>query len=394
MRAFAPDRRVVRARRAGSAVFLLHGTVIGSWVPHIPMVKDRLGVDEAALGGLLLMMAAGAVSAFPLASFLVGRYGSRAITIATSALLAAALPLPVLSSTPAALASSLFVLGAANGASDVAMNAQAVVVERLYRRPILSSFHALYSTGGLLGATVAAIFLGAGASAIVHVACVTAACVAAIAVAAPALLKSPRSESRAGSLFVRPDRALFALGALAFLGLMAEGAMGDWSALYFRESLGTGAAVAGAAFAVFSFAMAAGRFAGDVLVSRFGAARWLRGSALLAAAGLGSALVAGNAAVAMIGWVAVGFGISNVVPILFRAAADSSTDRPERALAAVATTGYLGFLAGPPTIGVVSAATSLSWGLAVVALACAIIAAIGERAIRVPSNRLPRGVRR
>ncbi len=377
---------VTRARIAVAAIFLVNGTVIASWVPHIPMVKEKLGVGEAALGGLLLAMAVGAVLAFPLASYLVGRHGSRAVTLSTAALLASVLPLPVLSPSPVALAASLFVLGAANGSLDVSMNAQAVLVERLYGRPILSSLHALYSSGGLLGAALAAAFLWAGASPLVHVLSMSAVCLAAVAMSAPALIVSAASERRDDPVFVRPDRALFGLGALAFLGLMAEGAMADWSALYLRQSLMTGPAMAGVAFGAFSLAMAAGRFAGDALVARFGADALLRSSALLAAAGLSAALAIGSVPIAIAGCGAVGFGIANVVPILFRAAASSSIDHPERALAAVTTTGYLGFLAGPPAIGLVAGASSLSSGLAVVALACATIAATGGHAIRVRPN--------
>jgi fucose permease len=164
------------------------------------------------------------------------------------------------------------------------------------------------------------------------------------------------------------------LGILALLGLMAEGAMTDWSAVYLHDTLGASPSVAAVGFAAFSLAMAAGRFTGDALVGRLGPRRVLRGSSAVAAVGLGTALLLGHPAVGVVGCALVGLGIANIVPVLFSAAARVPGVPPGQALAAVATTGYLGFLAGPPLIGAVAAAAGLAVGLGLVSGACAFVA--------------------
>ncbi|HYC55845.1 MAG TPA: MFS transporter [Candidatus Binatia bacterium] len=381
-----------RARTAIAAIFFLNGTLLASWVPHIPIVKARLAVDEAALGGLLLMMALGALVAFPTTSYLIGRFGSRAVTVVVAVLLAAFLPLPVLSTTPARLAMALFVFGAANGALDVAMNAQAIGVERHYGRPILSSLHALFSVGGMAGAGVAAVFLATGATATQHALSLSLIGIAVTLSCAPLLLRSDAAPATPSPVLVRPERALVGIGALAFLGLMIEGSMADWSALFLHETLDASRAFAATGFAVFSVTMAAGRFAGDALAARTSSRRLLRTSAVLAAAGMATSLVVAHPLVAIAGFAAVGFGIANVIPILFRSAAAASQQHPERALAATTTMGYLGLLAGPAIIGFVAGATSLSIALGLVALACVLIAAFGGAAAKDVGHPIGRGI--
>jgi len=181
-------------------------------------------------------------------------------------------------------------------------------------------------------------------------------------------------DSPAETVVARPSGALLALGILALLGLMAEGAMADWSAVYLHDTLGSSPAVAAIGFAAFSLAMAAGRLSGDALVGRLGPPRVLRGSSAMAACGLALALLVGRPAIAIMGCALVGVGVANIIPILFSAAARVPGVPPGRALAAVAATGYLGFLAGPPLIGVVAEAAGLAAGLALVSGACASIA--------------------
>ena len=187
----------------------------------------------------------------------------------------------------------------------------------------------------------------------------------------PSVEPPPRPPRRG---FALPAHGLVALGGLAFLGLLAEGAMADWSAVYLRDSLQTTAAVAALGFGAFSLAMTAGRFAGDRMVARFGAVRVLRASSALAAAGLAVALLIGSAPIALIGFGTVGFGIANVIPVLFSGAANVRGAGTGSALAAVATTGYFGFLAGPAVIGFTAELTSLPIGLALVSAACVVIA--------------------
>jgi MFS family permease len=365
----------VRAQRlAVSTLFFLNGAVLASWLPHIPAVKARHGAGDAQLGLVLLAMALGAMIALPLAGWLVGRFGSRTVTRASAVAFCGALPLPILSPSLPLVALALVALGACNGLLDVSMNTQAAAVERRYGRALMSSFHALFSVGGVVGAALAAAALAAGVGDAAHVLIATLVALAMAGAALPSLVPSDPSHERPGPVFVRPSGVLLGLGALAFLGLLAEGAMADWSAVYLHDTLAAAPAVAATGFAAFSLAMAAGRFAGDRLVDGFGAGRVVRVSSTVAAIGLAAALLLGSPAAGIVGFGLVGVGIANIIPVLFGAAARVPGIEPGRGLAAVATTGYLGFLAGPPLIGVVADAVGLGPGLALVSAACSLVA--------------------
>ncbi|MGH7353285.1 MAG: MFS transporter [Candidatus Rokuibacteriota bacterium] len=361
-----------RSRASVNALFFVNGAVIASWVPHIPAVKARHALSEAQLGLVLLAMAAAAVVALPAAGWLVARAGSRRVTAAAAIGLCVALPWPVLSPGVAFLVPALALLGAFNALLDVSMNAQAVEVERGYGRAIMSSFHALWSAGGLAGAALAGGAMSLGVARASLVVWTGIAGLGVVAGALPGLVRAARGS--AAPVFVRPPRALLVLGGLAFAGLLTEGAVADWSALYLHDALGASAAYAAAGFAAFAAAMAAGRFAGDRAVDRFGARRVLRVSGAIAAAGLAVGLVSGSAVLAVIGFGAVGLGIANTIPILFSAAARVQGTPPAIALAAVTTTGYLGFLAGPPLIGLAAEVTSLPAALGLVCACCVLLA--------------------
>jgi fucose permease len=254
----------------------------------------------------------------------------------------------------------------------------------------MSSLHALFSVGGVAGALLAAGAMGAGVSDAGHVLGAALLALAAAALALPRLTLEPRQRGAIGPALVRPPRALLGLGFLAFVGLLAEGAMADWSAVYLHDTLGASAALAAVGFAAFSLAMAAGRFAGDAATRRVGPRAVLRASGAVAAAGLGSALLVGRPAAGIAGCALVGLGIANIVPILFSAAARGSGVEPGRALAAVATIGYLGFLCGPPLIGAVAEVAGLTVGLALVSAAGALVAA---RAGGLPGAATARAIR-
>ena len=363
-----------RARRAVSLIFLLNGAVIASWLPHIPDLKSRLLLDDGGLGLLLLAMAAGAILALPIAGWLVATLGSRVVTSASAAALSAAVVLPVLTPGVASSAAVLALLGACNGSLDVAMNAHGVLVEHAYRRPIMSSFHALFSLGGLLGAGAASLALAAGTSASTHLIIVAVLSLIAVWRVAKYLLPTPPARTSSSAVFAVPPAALLGLGLLTFCALLAEGAVGDWSAVYLRESLGTMASTAAMGFAVFSLSMALGRFAGDRLARRMGPVRLLRLSASLATGGLAASLLSRQPAIALLGFAVVGLGVANLIPILFSAAGRTHGVPAGTAIAAVATTGYFGFLAGPPLIGLAADAVGLSAALAIVCAACAVVA--------------------
>lgn len=371
----APGPRLVLARRAVSLCFLLNGAVLASWLPHIPDLKTRLALSDGGLGLLLLAMAVGATVALPLAGWLIGRVGSRVVTSTSAAALSAAVVLPVLTPGVASSVAALALLGVCNATLDVAMNAQGVIVEDGYGRPIMSSFHALFSLGGLVGAGGAASAMAVGVSGGTHVVVVALLSLAALCVALPSLVPTPPIRSHGGPVFVVPPPALLGLGLLAFCALVAEGAVGDWSAVYLRDSLRATPATAAMGFATFSLAMALGRFAGDRLARRLGPRLLVRLSGTLAAGGLALSLLVGKPAVALLGFGLVGLGVANFIPILFSAAGRTQGVQAGTAIAAVATTGYTGYLAGPPLIGLMADAAGLPAALGSVCVACALVAA-------------------
>jgi MFS family permease len=357
-----------------SGVFFVNGVVLASWVPHIPAVKAAHALSDGALGAVLLCLALGAVLALPLAGWLTGRVGSHRSTACAALGLCVALPLTVVSPSVALLSLSLVLLGACNGMLDVSMNAQAVAIEARYRRPIMSSFHGFFGLGGFAGAALAGGAMALGIGGARHVVAMAFLCGLAVEYARRRFLSSPAERQGPGFVFVTPSRALLGLGILAFCALLAEGAMADWSAVYLRDVLGTRAAVAALGFAAFSLTMAGGRFAGDLLVARLGRTRLLRGSSAIAAGGLGAALLIGQPTAAVIGFGVVGLGISNAVPVLFGVAGSTPGVAPGMALAAVATTGYFGFLAGPALIGLAAEMAGLPAALGIVSVLCALSA--------------------
>jgi len=368
------DRRLSesRARWAVAAIFLANGFVVGSWAAQIPLVKERLSIGHDELGLALFAMAAGALCAMALGGAAIARFGSAAVVSASALVCFAAFPLAIFAPALALLLPAAFVFGAANGLLDVAMNAHGVMVESRIGRPFMSSFHGMWSLGGLLGAGFSGLLLSIVAAS----AAALFASGLALAGAVPALLNllpAGADSDRGGPGFVLPDRATFALGALCFLAMTTEGAVLDWSALHLKDRLDLGAGVAATGFAAFAATMAAGRFVGDWLRARVAAVPLVRASAFLAAAGLAVALAAPMPALAVAGFAVVGLGMSNLVPIFISASARIPGHAPGTAIAAVATMGYVGFLAGPPVIGAVAEVTSLTLALALIVLACLLI---------------------
>jgi MFS family permease len=357
-----------------AAIFFLNGLVFAAWVPHIPGVMERHALSTGGLGSVLLAMAAGAMCALHFAGGIASRFGSRAVTTFCALAFCLMLPLPVIAPSATLVAVSLFVFGALNATLDVAMNAQGAELEMRMQRPIMSSLHGAFSLGGLAGAGSAAVLLEAGMSSTAHVFSVALLSALAVLIAARGLLATSPRRSAIHARLVLPSRALLGLGALTFAALLIEGAMGDWTAVYLRHEVGMDAGAAALGFAAFSLSMAACRFAGDAITHRFGAVPLVRFSAVVALCGLLIALLLRSPLPALAGFALVGIGMANLIPILFGTAARSRPADPGAGIAAVATTGYLGFLAGPPAIGWLADYVGLTWALCVLALLCAGIA--------------------
>ena len=364
---------LVQARRAVLSIFLINGIILSSWIPHIPLVQEKMGVGEGLLGLALLSMALGAVSFMPFSGVWSGRFGSRQVTTITAFAYCFALPLPILAPNFLSLVIALFIFGACTGAMDVAMNAQAVAVEKRYDKPVMSSFHGFFSLGGLIGSGLGGLALANGLSPSFHAFFITSIMLIATTFTVRHFLPKEADASKEGSKFVLPKGPVLALGALAFMVLMAEGAMADWSAVYIKNVLGTGAGLAAAGYAAFSLMMALGRLTGDRFVANVGPVTITRVTSLIAAIGLAVALLVNHPIAAIIGFGFVGLGLSNLVPVLFSAAGRVPNISSSTGIAAVATAGYFGFLVGPATIGFVAELLGLPIALGLVVFAIFIV---------------------
>ena len=333
-------------------------------------------MSTATLGLALAGLAAGALVAMPISGWRSAR-DSRRATLVCAAAIVVALPIPALATSAVALIAGAVALGAANGAIDVAMNAHGVEVEQRLGRPILSSLHAGFSAGGLAGAGIGAVVAGAGVDVRVHFAVMALLLAAATLIAAPRLL--PAEPHAAERVLALPPRSLWPLGLIAFCCLLAEGAAADWSAVYLHGPLGAGVGVAALGFTGFAVAMTVSRLFGDRLALRLGPVRLVRGGALIATVGFGVALLIGAPAAGVAGFACLGAGVAVIVPTVFRAAGTGHGVAPGTALAAVTTTGYTGFLVGPPLIGAIAGATSLPAALTLVLLATVLVAALAGR---------------
>jgi fucose permease len=274
--------------------------------------------------------------------------------------------------------------GAAGGCLDVAMNAQGIAVERGYRRPVMSSFHGMFSLGAMVGAGTTGVLASLGVGMMAQFLAIGALTLLLGPLAKCAMLPAGADSGAQGPGFALPSRSLLALGAIAFCGLLGEGAIGDWSAVYLHRSLSADTEVAAMAFAVFSLTMALGRFTGDRIVARFGGGAVVCGGGALAALGLGGTLLIGRPEVAVIGFGLVGAGLSCVFPVALSAATRMPGMSAGSAIAGVCTIGYLGFLIGPPVIGGLAELTSLPAALGAVVLLFVLIAALGNRAGEQP----------
>jgi MFS family permease len=358
-------------RLAISLFFFTNGFQIGNYVARLPEIQRLYGVSNATLGTILLCSAAGAIGAMPFAGLLTVRFGSRLVTIATGIAFIFLIPLIPILSNVWMLSSLFFLFGVLGGSEDVAMNGQAVFVERLYNKPILSSFHGAWSVGTALGAGFGALFAKFGVGLFTHFLTISALSLPLIVWAALNLIKddplsmaTENSEKDANtSTFRWPTKAILPLGVIAFCGMTGEGAIGDWAAIYMHKVIGQDEAFSALAFGAFATAMTFGRLTGDYFTEKFGKRKQLINSCLLAIIGLILALSFNNPWVVLLGFFIVGLGISTIVPIVYSTAGNTEGVSPSVGIAMATTIGYSGFFVGPPTIGYLSDVFSLRIGL-------------------------------
>jgi len=332
-------------------------------------MQSKLSLSEGMLGLILLGLSVGVLTALSIAGGLIARFGSRTVTLVGAVGLCLTLPLLALAPSPIALWAALCLFGGSMSVMDVAMNEQAVLVERNAGRPMMSSFHASFSIGGLVGALIGvAMASQATLSPVYHFVLVSVMFGVAIILAAPHLLRVKPEPQEKQAVFRLPKRALWPLGAVAFATAIGEGAMADWGAVFLTQVLETTAAFAALGFAAFSLTMTIGRLLGDKLSARWSPVLIVRVGGLAATIGVLAAAISAEPIVVLIGFAAVGIGLANIIPLAFSAGGNFPGIATGVGIASVATIGYAGFLAGPPIIGLIAEATSLRVAFVIVAL--------------------------
>ena len=341
----------------------------------VPFAKERMGLNDAALGVLLLLLGAGAILMMPLTGYLIQRFGSRKVILSASVLMAVLLPLLLILSAPTSMGIALFFFGASVGAIDVAMNAHAVKVQQLYGRHIMSSFHGLFSVGGLLGSLGLGALIKAGLSPVVAAVIISVLLLAISISQYSRLLPHSAEDRRAESTgFTWPNRAVVFLGLMCFIVFLAEGAILDWSAVFLQFYRGFDPALSGIGYAAFSVAMAVMRLSGDRLVSHISSRNMVVYGSLVAAAGFFIAVLAPWSGMAIFGFVLVGLGSANIVPVFFSAAGNMKHTPAYIAIPAITTIGYAGQLAGPALLGFVAYLVSLPFAIGLIGVLLLIVA--------------------
>lgn len=356
--------------------FFIAGFVMAAWAPLVPFAKARAAIDDGVLGLILLCLGVGSIVTMPIAGALAARFGCRLVITVSTVLLCLTLPMLATVSGPPLLVGAVLVFGAGVGALDVAINIQAIIVERASGRSMMSGFHGQFSLGGIAGAAGVTALLGAGSSPLAATLCVSAAILVLLALAAPYLL--PYGARREGPVFAVPHGVVLFIGVLCFIVFLTEGAVLDWSAVFLTSVRGMDASYAGLGYAAFALTMTVGRITGDRIVQRHGHSNVIVFGGLCAALGFAFAALVPYWQIALLGYALVGVGCSNVVPVLFTSVGRQTVMPEHVAVPAITTLGYAGILAGPALIGLVAHAAGLSVAFLMLAVMLLGVAAGGR----------------
>lgn len=346
---------ITRERIAVALLFLMNGYIFGGWAPKIPEFAERLGLDSAGMGLMILVFGVGSLAMMPVAGALSAQRGSGLVVrIFALAVIPTLLIIALVPNIITAVI-AMFYFGGTIGAMDVVMNANAVATEKKMRRAIISSCHAFWSLGGLIGAASGGFLIDHfGSTVQALVASVAAALM--LALAWPSIIadKAHHEEGEKPKLVLPRNPLPWLVGVMALFAMVPEGAILDWGAYHMRQDLGASATVAGFGFAAFSFAMAVMRFAGDVVRDRFGAVKTMRACTIIAIIGMLIIGFSSNPYLSLVGFAICGIGISNIVPIAFSIAGNMPGVHPSVALSIATTLGYSGMLVAPSLIGFVA----------------------------------------
>lgn len=352
------------ATRATRIYFLVCGLALSSWAPMVPFAKDRLQLNDGSLGLLLLFLGAGAICAMPFAGWLINRVGSRIVMLISAIIIALSLPTLLLLTAWPAMAVALFVFGAGIGCIDVAMNTHGAVIQNHLGKPIMSSLHGLFSVGGLVGALLIGLLIKSGLNPVLGAVIVSVCLLVLTFSQYSALLKGTEEKSLTAPVDHNTsgkkqrsawlNRAVIFLGLMCFVAFLSEGAMLDWGALLLHDYKGVDKALSGLGYAFFSVAMAVMRLSGDKIISKFSGKTVVVAGSIIAFAGYSCILFAPWVAVTLFGFVLIGIGAANIVPVFFSAAGSMKNVSSASAVSVMSTVGYAGQLAGPALLGLLA----------------------------------------
>jgi len=360
-------------RLATRVAFFVGGFASAAWAPLIPFAKQRLSLDDGALGLLMLTLGLGSLSTMALSGWAAGRLGCRKVIRFGTLLACAALPLLATLNSFLGMVLALFVFGSAIGTIDVVVNIQGVIVEKARGQPLMSGFHAGWSIGGFAGAALVTALLSLGAASwTAVVVAIVLALLLHVAFSKGLLTYGSHSSEKRRMAF--PHGFVLAIGALLFVGFLSEGSLLDWGAVFLSSNKGVSMALAGSGYMAFSIVMVICRMSGDVIVRRLGGFRVLLFGGLIGAIGFATVILSPTLWAILVGFGLIGLGLSNVVPVLFSLCGKQNVMPANQAVSIVSTMAYSGVLLGPAIIGGVARMFNLGLGLGLVALMVLVIA--------------------
>jgi MFS family permease len=365
----APSSSPKYIRMAVGAFFFVQGLCFATWACRIPDIKNMLHLSEGGLGSILLALPIGLMASLPISGWMVSKFGSKKMVLIGASLYALTLSAIGFVTKTEQLVMVLFVFGLWGNLCNIAINTQAVQVETMYGKSIMASFHGLWSLAGFIGAMIGSLFITINIPPFVHFALIALTAFAVIVIANKHTVDDQYNSSSDGEtqpMFVKPDRDLLMLGLIGFCCMVCEGAMFDWSGVYFQKAVKVSESLTTLGYVAFMSTMASGRFTGDWLVNKIGRRKMLQISGALIAIGLGIAVIFPSLVPATLGFLLVGFGVSSVVPLVYSAAGKSTSMGAGMALAAVSSISFLGFLIGPPLIGFIAQASDIRLSFAIV----------------------------
>ena len=359
---------LLRTRWAISTIFFCYGLTFASWASRIPTIQEKFSLSEAELGTLLLMLPIGSFISLPIAGFLVAKWNSFLVTRLSIILYLVSLVVISLSENIFLLGLVLFLFGLMGNMVNIAINTQAVSLEKKYEKNVMASFHGMWSLAGFFGAIVGAFMIGKEVLLTYHYTIVFGGSILAALVSFNFLIRSDLDNSKDKPIFAIPDKSLLLLGIIAFCSMMCEGTMFDWSGVYYKNVVKAPKYILGLAYTFFMVSMAGTRFAADYFTSKFGVRKVVFFSGVLNFSGLLLLILMPGKYFSLIAFLIVGAGVSSVVPLVFSLAGRAKTMSPSIALAAVSTMGFFGFLLGPPLIGYLSSWLNLQSAFSFVAI--------------------------